>query len=130
MIIGVDTLPVLPTDPGDRNLTSSFLVQPAAVRYQTEIATNATALTSAGFDPDTTLLTMVTEPMSALTNALAVLKAALGEHVEGSAQEALFARDTLLPAMAAVRTASDTLESIVADDLWPLPTYQEMLYIL
>ena len=32
--------------------------------------------------------------------------------------------------MAAVRTAADTLEGIVADDLWPLPTYQEMLYIL
>ena len=30
----------------------------------------------------------------------------------------------------AVRTAADTLESVVADDLWPLPTYQEMLYIL
>jgi glutamine synthetase len=35
-----------------------------------------------------------------------------------------------LPAMQAVRTAADTLESVVADDLWPLPTYQEMLYIL
>ena len=32
--------------------------------------------------------------------------------------------------MTAVRTAADTLENIVADDLWPLPTYQEMLYIL
>jgi glutamine synthetase len=32
--------------------------------------------------------------------------------------------------MDAVRAASDTLEGLVADDLWPLPTYQEMLYIL
>jgi glutamine synthetase len=32
--------------------------------------------------------------------------------------------------MAAVRSAADALEAIVADDLWPLPTYQEMLYIL
>jgi glutamine synthetase len=29
-----------------------------------------------------------------------------------------------------VRVAADTLEGIVADDLWPLATYQEMLYIL
>jgi glutamine synthetase len=29
-----------------------------------------------------------------------------------------------------VRTAADKLEAIVADDLWPLPTYQEMLYVL
>ena len=32
--------------------------------------------------------------------------------------------------MAAVRSAADTLEEIVADDLWPLPTYQEMLFML
>jgi len=29
-----------------------------------------------------------------------------------------------------VREAADELEALVADDLWPLPTYQEMLYIL
>jgi glutamine synthetase len=28
-----------------------------------------------------------------------------------------------------VREISDTLETLVADDLWPLPTYQEMLFI-
>jgi glutamine synthetase len=32
--------------------------------------------------------------------------------------------------MEAVRVAADILEGTVADDLWPLPTYQEMLYIL
>jgi len=36
----------------------------------------------------------------------------------------------VLPAMSAVRAAADELEGLVADDLWPLPTYQEMLYIL
>jgi glutamine synthetase len=29
-----------------------------------------------------------------------------------------------------VRRAADELEHFVADDLWPLPTYQEMLFIL
>ena len=45
-------------------------------------------------------------------------------------EEAAFARDNVLPAMVAVRAAADTLEGLVADDLWSLPTYQEMLYIL
>jgi glutamine synthetase len=31
--------------------------------------------------------------------------------------------------MAEVRKFADELEGIVADDLWPLPTYQEMLFI-
>lgn len=58
------------------------------------------------------------------------MKSALAEHAEGSLAEATQARDVLLPAMAAVRAAADALEGVVADDLWPLPTYQEMLYIL
>jgi glutamine synthetase len=28
-----------------------------------------------------------------------------------------------------VREIADTLETLVADDLWPLPTYQEMLFL-
>jgi glutamine synthetase len=31
--------------------------------------------------------------------------------------------------MAAVREVADKLETLVADDLWPIPTYQEMLFI-
>ena len=38
-------------------------------------------------------------------------------------------RDVIIPAMNAVRAAGDQLEALVADDLWPLPTYQEMLFI-
>ena len=37
--------------------------------------------------------------------------------------------DVVIPAMNAVRAAGDQLETLVADDLWPLPTYQEMLFI-
>ena len=39
------------------------------------------------------------------------------------------ARDKQLAAMADVREAADKLEKIVADDLWPLPKYEEMLFI-
>ncbi|MDQ3587405.1 MAG: glutamine synthetase III [Actinomycetota bacterium] len=42
---------------------------------------------------------------------------------------AVYARDTQLTAMAKVREAGDRLEKIVADDLWPLPKYSEMLFI-
>jgi glutamine synthetase len=34
-----------------------------------------------------------------------------------------------MPAVLKVRQAADKLEALVADDLWPLPTYQEMLFI-
>jgi glutamine synthetase len=42
---------------------------------------------------------------------------------------ALHARDKQLAAMAGVRKAADKLEKVVADDLWPLPKYEEMLFI-
>ena len=38
-------------------------------------------------------------------------------------------RDKVVPAMSAVRAIGDQLETIIADDLWPLPTYREMLFI-
>ena len=42
---------------------------------------------------------------------------------------AIYARDSQMSAMAKVRELGDRLEKIVADDLWPLPKYAEMLFI-
>jgi glutamine synthetase len=108
----------------------STVILPAAVRYQTELASNVATLKAAGLEPDTTLLQAVTTPISELTAALAALKTAMGEHGGDSAAEEAAHAQSLLGFMDAVRAAADTLEGVVADDLWPLPTYQEMLYIL
>ncbi len=40
-----------------------------------------------------------------------------------------FMRDSVVPAMDDVRGAADRLEKVVADDLWPLPKYSEILFI-
>ncbi len=42
---------------------------------------------------------------------------------------ATYARDSQLAAMGKVRVAGDQLEKVVADDFWPLPKYEEMLFI-
>ena len=42
---------------------------------------------------------------------------------------ATYMRDTVIPAMEDVRQVADRLEKLVADDLWPLPKYSEMLFI-
>jgi glutamine synthetase len=44
-------------------------------------------------------------------------------------EHAKYMHDTILPAMDAVRVCADKLERIVADDLWPLPKYSEILFI-
>ena len=107
------------------------VILPAAIRYQTELAQNVATLKKAGVEASTAALESVSTPIADLHAGLAELKSALSDHsAETALAEAKHARDALLPAMAAVRAAADTLESVVADDLWPLPTYQEMLYIL
>jgi glutamine synthetase len=42
---------------------------------------------------------------------------------------AKYMHDSVIPAMDAVRSAADALEKVVADDLWPLPKYSEILFI-
>jgi glutamine synthetase len=118
----------------EANLTleiGSTQILPAAVRYQTEVALNIGALKGAGVEADTSTLVEISDAITELKAGLAELKAALnGDAGETALAEAEHARDALLPGMAAVRDASDKLEGLVADDLWPLPSYQEMLYIL
>ncbi|MCW2787535.1 MAG: glnA 1 [Marmoricola sp.] len=118
----------------EANLTleiGTTTVLPAAIRYQTELAANVAALKAAGVEADLSTLTAVSGPIADLRAGLAALAGAVAhEHDEDPLLAAKSLRDNVLPAMAAVRTAADALEGIVADDLWPLPTYQEMLYIL
>jgi glutamine synthetase len=65
-----------------------------------------------------------------LQTSIDQLNVVVEEHPEGdSLGHAKHSRDVIIPAMNAVRVAGDHLELLVADDLWPLPTYQEMLFI-
>ena len=50
------------------------------------------------------------------------------EELEGI-ELARYVADSVLPAMEAVRKVADRLEKIVAEDLWPLPKYSEILFI-
>ena len=107
------------------------VILPAAMRYQGELAATAASLKAIDYAFDSTLLDEVTAQIGALLTSLAALESALDGHEgDDTLAEARFACDTLLPLMLAVRAAADALEAVVADDLWPLPTYQEMLFIL
>jgi glutamine synthetase len=72
----------------------------------------------------------VRELVDELVAALGELKTANAypEDLEGL-ELATYARDKQLAAMAGVREAADKLEKVVADDFWPLPKYEEMLFI-
>ena len=64
-----------------------------------------------------------------LLAACTVLEGLLREFPAGSEEEkALYCRDKLLPAMAELRQAADGLEQLCPADLWPMPTYGDLLY--
>jgi len=109
---------------------ATTVILPAALRYQTELASNVATMKAAGVEPSTALLEDVSATVAELVSALADLKKGVDDHSAISAMDEAAHMQGLLPAMEAVRAAADSLESVVADDLWPLPTYQEMLYIL
>jgi glutamine synthetase len=96
------------------------MILPAALRHLALIA-------EAGVS---SLETGLRELIDELIGALDELEAANADPVELEGLEgAIHARDKQLAAMAEVREAADKLEKVVADDLWPLPKYEEMLFI-
>ncbi|MFL5975862.1 MAG: glutamine synthetase III [Solirubrobacterales bacterium] len=97
------------------------MILPAAVRHLETLRT-------AGVD---SLSTELSDLVDSLVEAIGKLEAANARHEgeEGSLDHAVYMRDTVVPAMAGVREVADRLEGIVADDLWPLPKYAEILFI-
>ena len=107
-------------------------ILPACLRYQAEVATAVNATKAAGVDnaAQLGLLKTLTNGIGELQKSLGDLDHVLGHHAEGELiDHAKFSRDKVIPTMNAVRVAADKLEVIVADDLWPMPTYREMLFI-
>ncbi|MEM1118295.1 MAG: glutamine synthetase type III, partial [Bacteroidota bacterium] len=102
---------------------------PAAVRYLQDLGEAAEAVEDLGLDVSGTKETAksVVDQVNALRKALAALaKARTAAHK--AKDEAKAMKDKVIPAMTKVRAACDALEQEVPSDLWPLPTYREMLF--
>lgn len=105
-------------------------ILPAAYRYQHELAATAAAVKAVGVDADNETLTRVSALVGDLEVAADSLEKIIGHEASGSVlKHAQYFRDKVIPAMLEVRKVSDELEGLISDDLWPLPTYQEMLFI-
>jgi glutamine synthetase len=108
------------------------MILPAALRYQAEVATAVNAAKAAGVDAGAQLeaLKELTGVISRFQQATAALEKAGHHDGNGDAyHHAKHVKDAVVPKMADLRALGDELETIVADDLWPLPTYREMLFI-
>jgi glutamine synthetase len=98
------------------------LLVPAAARYISVLV--AAELPSLASEVEQELSTLV-DGTRALESANLAENQPHGDVLE----HAEYMRDTTIPAMATVRESADKLEKLVADDLWPLPKYSEILFI-
>ncbi|WP_276819302.1 glutamine synthetase III [Mailhella massiliensis] len=109
-------------------------IYPAAVRYRQELASSATACTALGVPASLDSLKDLAEVIGHFETSLRTLEERVleldwspcEEHLLKSAKQCLH---SVLPAMEELRQWADRLENMVADDLWPLPSYQEMLFM-
>jgi glutamine synthetase len=123
---------------GTVNVESNLVVEmvrtqifPAAIRYQSELAAALVNLKAVGIDADHQTIDTVTAHIASLQSLVRELEALKCEEggVEDVEAHCYFLKDKVLPKMLEIREVVDALETYVADDIWPLPTYQEMLFI-
>lgn len=106
-------------------------ILPAALRYLGELAGVAANLKAIDLPLDTATMKTISGLIGDLLARVKELDDTITHESEGTTMEhAKYTRDTLIPIMWKTREAVDQLEGLVADDLWPLPTYQEMLTII
>lgn len=106
------------------------IIFPAAMRYQGELAATCANLKAIGHDVKMITLEDVTTKLRTLQKSVGDLEKILDGVPHGDAlKEAKYYCAKVLPGINEVRTWADSLESVVADDLWSLPSYQEMLFI-
>jgi len=108
---------------------ASTIIFPAAMRYQSELASACANLKAIGHDYKMSALEDVTDKLRSLQASVDKLDKMLEYEAKDTHAEAKYMCEKVLPAMGEVRTYADALEAIVADDLWALPSYQEMLFI-
>jgi glutamine synthetase len=109
----------------------SIQVLPASLRYQLELSQVVSSARDASIECRRTAgrLYEIAELVDSLQSAIETIATAEKFETEDLTIHANQVRDSLLPAMLHARTISDQLESLVAEDLWPLPSYTDMLFI-
>jgi glutamine synthetase len=106
------------------------LIYPAATRYLTDLATTVAGLKEVGIDFDLETAQKVAGLTKSMMDAASKLASAMSSHDFDSTEAHMqYLVKTIRPMMDDVRKYADGLEAEVADDLWPLPTYEEMLFI-
>ncbi len=109
---------------------ATTMIYPAAITYLSDLAHTASGMSALDIDMDNSIAKQIASEANAMMASVKELSAALEKHDFASTDEHMsFLASTVRGLMDAIRSNADTLETLVADDLWPLPKYREMLFI-
>ena len=107
---------------------------PAVIRYTTVLAESINSVKAVSAALDVSVQTSLLEKSSALLaetktamDKLSGLIAESESHEEGR-DRAVFFRESVVPAMQALRKPVDELEMIVDKDMWPMPSYGDLIF--
>lgn len=115
------------------DMTGKQLI-PAVVKYTTILADSLGKIKSACPDADTSVQEELLIEVSAYLSDMKVAVSALIELTDKcsaigeSKEQATAYHDEVVPAMAALRAPADKLEMIVDKELWPLPSYGDLIF--
>ena len=106
------------------------LIYPAAIKYVTELAAAMAGFKELGLDFNLKIAKKAGELTNEIVDLSSSLESALDKEDFDSTEEHMqYFATTIRPMMDEIRVCADTLEGELADELWPLPKYQEMLFI-
>ncbi len=106
------------------------IIYPAAVRYLSELSLAIANAAAIGIEMDKERAQTVSNLIKLLMDSVGKLSEAMAKDDFDSIEEHMqYSAQTIRPLMDKVREYADTLEGEVADNFWPLPTYQEMLFV-
>ena len=106
------------------------LIYPTAMNYLSGLAKTGKRMAQLEIKLDNSTAKTVAAETNAMMSAVEKLSSAMEKHDFASTEEHMqFCAKDILGLMNEVRSHADALEVEVADELWPLPKYQEMLFI-
>lgn len=106
------------------------MIYPAVSRHLSEVCATIINLKKIGIELEEENATRVASLTNQMMDTVKNLGSAIDKHNFTTLEEHMqYCAKTLRPMMDLVRKYADDIEGEVAHDLWPLPKYQEMLFI-
>jgi glutamine synthetase len=112
-------------------LMANRYILPAALEYQKRVGESVAAAKAGGVPSKegTKHLSKVVGLVDKFRAQTEKLAADLNHASNGSDKHAKYMRDTIVPGMVRLRELGDQLEVVIPHEIYPLPTYREMLFV-